>query len=313
MSETEPRSRLRRWGIPVLIAVAAVVLLYYPIGMAIVHRIDDDTSYQLPVNAVPPGGSRAVAMAAALISREVNENRWVANDPFFLPGSMLDNMPHFQLGIIAALGRFSFELTDQLGRTRGSSQTDSDLQEASGLLQYSGTKWVFDFSTSLMPTAAAEQQYRKALASLLNYNRRLSDGKAVFEKRTDNLMAVLDRISLDLGSASAALDQQVRQHSGLWDGQADDLFYTVKGKAYAYYLLLRELRVDFDSLPREAEIGPAFAQMLESLAEAGALHPLVVINAKPDALILPSHLTGLGFYILRARTQMREINGILQR
>ncbi|MFX8543064.1 DUF2333 family protein, partial [Acinetobacter baumannii] len=77
-----------------------------------------------------------------------------------------DNMPHFQLGIIAALGRFSFELTDQLGRTRGSSQTDSDLQEASGLLQYSGTKWVFDFSTSMMPTAAAEQQYRKALASL---------------------------------------------------------------------------------------------------------------------------------------------------
>lgn len=312
MSETEP-SRLRRWGIPVLVVIAAIVLLYYPVGMLITHRIGDDTSYQLPANAVPPGGSRAVAMAAALINREVNENHWVANDPFFLPGSMLDNMPHFQLGVIAALGRFSFELTDQLGRTRGSSQTDPDLQEASGLLQYSGTKWVFDFSTSMMPTAAAEQQYRKALASLLTYNRRLSEGKAVFEKRSDNLMAVLDRIALDLGSASAALDQRIRDHSGFWDTEADDLFYTIKGKAYGYFLLLRELRADFDSLPREAEIGPAFAQMLQSLQEAASLHPLVVINAAPDSTLLPSHLSGMGFFILRAHTQMREINGILQR
>lgn len=312
MSETEP-SRLRRWGIPVLVVIAAIVLLYYPVGMLIIHRIGDDTSYQLPTNAVPPGGSRAVAMAAALINREVNENHWVANDPFFLPGSMLDNMPHFQLGVIAALGRFSFELTDQLGRTRGSSQTDPDLQEASGLLQYSGTKWVFDFSTSMMPTAAAEQQYRKALASLLTYNRRLSEGKAVFEKRSDNLMAVLDRIALDLGSASAALDQRIRDHSGFWDTEADDLFYTIKGKAYGYFLLLRELRADFDSLPREAEIGPAFAQMLQSLQEAASLHPLIVINAAPDSTLLPSHLSGLGFFILRAHTQMREINGILQR
>jgi len=312
MSETEP-SRLRRWGIPVLVVIAAIVLLYYPVGMLIVHRIGDDTSYQLPTNAVPPGGSRAVAMAAALINREVNENHWVANDPFFLPGSMLDNMPHFQLGVIAALGRFSFELTDQLGRTRGSSQTDPDLQEASGLLQYSGTKWVFDFSTSMMPTAAAEQQYRKALASLLTYNRRLSEGRAVFEKRSDNLMAVLDRIALDLGSASAALDQRIRDHSGFWDTEADDLFYTIKGKAYGYFLLLRELRADFDSLPREAEIGPAFAQMLQSLQEAASLHPLIVINAAPDSTLLPSHLSGLGFFILRAHTQMREINGILQR
>jgi len=312
MSETEP-SRLRRWGIPVLVVIAAIVLLYYPVGMLIVHRIGDDTSYQLPSNAVPPGGSRAVAMAAALINREVNENHWVANDPFFLPGSMLDNMPHFQLGVIAALGRFSFELTDQLGRTRGSSQTDPDLQEASGLLQYSGTKWVFDFSTSMMPTAAAEQQYRKALASLLTYNRRLSEGRAVFEKRSDNLMAVLDRIALDLGSASAALDQRIRDHSGFWDTEADDLFYTIKGKAYGYFLLLRELRADFDSLPREAEIGPAFAQMLQSLQEAASLHPLIVINAAPDSTLLPSHLSGLGFFILRAHTQMREINGILQR
>src|SRR3546814_4617938 len=90
-----------------------------------------------------------------------------------MPGSLLDNMPNYQLGMIHALGRFAFQMVDQIGRTRGSSQTDTDLQEAAGLLQYSGTKWIFDFSTSLLPTAKSEDQYRKARRALLNYNSRL--------------------------------------------------------------------------------------------------------------------------------------------
>ncbi len=160
----------RQWIIWGAVALAVIFGLYYPVGMLLTHKIDDRLNYEAP--AIEPGSSRAVAMAAALIEREVEQNGWVANDPFFQPGSMLDNMPNFQLGIIHALGRFGFELVDQLGRTRGSSQTDSYLQEAAGLLQYSGTKWIFDFSTSLLPTAKSEQQYLKAHRALL----RLSAG-----------------------------------------------------------------------------------------------------------------------------------------
>jgi len=103
----------------------------------------------VPKAAAEAGGSRAVAMAAALIERETDQHRWVANDPFFLPSAALDNMPNFQQGMIAAIGRFAFELTDQIGRTHGSSQTDKDLQRASGQLQYPGDIWVFDWSTSI--------------------------------------------------------------------------------------------------------------------------------------------------------------------
>ena len=46
-------------------------------------------------------------MAADLIYRETEQNSWVANNPFFLPGYMLDNMPNFQKGIIYAIGRFA--------------------------------------------------------------------------------------------------------------------------------------------------------------------------------------------------------------
>lgn len=296
------------WGAAALVVVFG---LYYPVGMLLTHKIDDRLDYEASV-AAEAGGSRAVAMSAALIQREVQQNGWVANDPFFMPGSMLDNMPNFQLGIIHALGRFGFELVDQLGRTRGSSQTDSDLQEAAGLLQYSGTKWFFDFSTSFLPTAKSEEQYMKAQRALLKYNSRLAQGQAIFERRSDNLLSAMDRIAIDLGSSSAALDRRIIEGSVLWyDGQSDDLFYSIKGQAYAYYLILRELKQDYANIVRDKELSGTWDQMLESFAAAAALKPLVVVNGKTDGLLLPNHLSSMGFHILRARAQIREISNIL--
>ncbi|MDP6874515.1 MAG: DUF2333 family protein [Alphaproteobacteria bacterium] len=294
------------------IAVVVAALLYYPIGMLITHRIDDDADYQTPAALVQEEGSRAVAIAAALIEREVDENRWVANDPFFLPPAALDNMPNYQQGIISALARFAFELTDQIGRTRGTSQTDKDLQEAAGQLQYAGDVWVFDLSTSFAPTTTSEARYRKAARSLKSYNRRLADGKAVFERRADNLLATLDRFALDMGSSSANLDRHIAEHAGdLIDTRADDVFYGIKGQSYAYYLIIRELGLDYGNVLGERELGNAWAKMLESLRLTAELSPTVVVNGSPDAQAMPSHLAAQGFYLLRARTKLREITNIL--
>lgn len=308
-------ARLRsRWLMLAAIAFVLIFGLYYPVGMLIVHDIDDALDYQVPASDLPAGGSRAVAMAAALVDREVNRNGWVANDPFFMPGAALDNMPNYQLGMIHALGRFAFQMVDQIGRTRGSSQTDSDLQEAAGLLQYSGTKWIFDFSTSLLPTAKSEDQYRKARRALLQYNRRLGEEKAVFERRADNLQATLERIALDMGSSSAAIDRQIHEGRGVWiDTEADDVFYGVKGQVYAYYLLLRELREDFANVVRDRELTATWDMMQASLGAGAGLSPLIVHNAQPDAVILPNHLASMGFYVQRARTQIYEIINILQK
>ncbi|MBT5193742.1 MAG: DUF2333 family protein [Rhodospirillaceae bacterium] len=297
-------------GIGVAVVVAAV--LYYPIGMAITHAIDDDPAYQTPAADMPDGGSRAVAVAAALIAREVDEHRWVANDPFFLPPAALDNMPNYQQGISSALARFAFELTDQIGRTRGTSQTDKDLQEASGQLQYAGNVWVFDLSTSLAPTTTSEARYRKAARSLRSYNQRLAKGNAVFERRADNLLATLDRFALDMGASSAALDRHIHEHSGdMIDTLADDIFYGVKGQSYAYYLIIRELGLDYAKVLGERELTNAWAEMLDSLRHAAELSPFVVANGSPDSQAVPSHLAAQGFYLMRARTKIREITNIL--
>jgi hypothetical protein len=296
-----------------LIAVLILLFLYYPVGMMLVHHVDADPDFAPSGdNAAKTGGSQAVAVMAALIDREVNENSWVANDPFFQPGVMLDNMPSYQTGVMSALARFSFEMTDQVGRTRGSSEADPDLQKAAGLLQYPADVWLWNPSVSLAPRASSESQYRSARKALIVYNNRLSTGNATFERRADNLMATIERISSDLGSQSALLDKEVHDHSGDFiDTNADNVFYNTKGKLYGYYMILKGLGEDFAPIIKEKNLTSNWNQMLATFREAAELDPLIVVNGSPDATFQPSHLASQGFYLLRARTQAREVSNVL--
>jgi len=309
--ETLREVRPGRWGLMGLILIA-IVALYYPVGMLLASRINDDVAYAIPQDLQTANGSRAVAMTIALIRRETDETKWVANKPFIFPSSMLDNMPNFQIGLIYALSRFSIEMTDVLGRTRGSSQADPDLDKASGLLKYDGKIWVWEPSISWWPTASAEKQYRGAGKSLKRYNERLANGTAVYDKRADNLIAFLERVSADLGSASAALDAQTMgSNAGWFDTKADDIFYATKGRLYGYYLLLREIGVDFQGVIAEKNVEKVWAHMLDSMRTAAAMDPLIVTNGANDGLFVPSHLAVQGFYLLRARTQLKEVSNIL--
>ena len=139
-----PLERPGRWLRRALIALATIVLLmvlYYVGGAIWVHKIDDDPTFAAEM-VVPDSASRAVAVAADLIDREVNQNRWVANDPFFQPGYLLDNMPAYQTGIVGAVGRFTTELRDRVARVRGSSGVDPDLESAAGRINYPGDEWI---------------------------------------------------------------------------------------------------------------------------------------------------------------------------
>lgn len=307
------RARLRLTG-PVKkvgLGIGAVLLLfamlYYPIGMALHHAIDDDATYR---PQTPSGGSAAVAMAAGLIEREVDGNGWVANDPWFLPASALDNMPNFQQGLVHAMSLFAIEMTDQMGRVRGSSAADVNLEKAAGLLRYPGDRWHFDLSTSWAPTATSESQYRAAAEALMTYNDALAAGDATFDRRADNLLATLERFSADIGSESAILDRAIG-NLGTWSLTTDDTFYRTKGKLYGYQMILTALGQDFESVVQEREIGPLWSEMLASLGAAAAMDPVLIVNARPDAFFLPSHLATQGFYLLRARTRLKEITNVL--
>ena len=301
-----------RTFVRILAGLLLLILLYYLIGAFWVHKIDDNPDFA-PTDA-PAGGSQAVAVAAALIEREVDHHAWTANDPFFFPGSMLDNMPNFQQGIIYALSRFGNALTEQLARSRGTSAVDPDADRATGLLRYPGNIWLFNFDTSLAPTASSESQYRAAYRALRAYNQRVAEGNATFERRADSLINTLERFINDLGSSSAGIDEHLRNNAGwLISFSADDLFYQTKGRLYAYYMLLKGLGEDFEPVLNERNLGTVWTQMLQSAREAAEQQPWVVMNGGTSSQFVPSHLGSQGFLLLRLRTQLREVADVLQK
>lgn len=308
-----PETRRRSWRSYLLIPAVLLVLLavWYLGGMIWYHRIGDDPEFGA-VSSAPTGGSRAIAIMADLIEREIDTHEWLPNEPFFKPGYLLDNGPNFQIGMLTALSRIAVEFTDQLGRSRGSSQADPDLTNAAGLLRYPPDKWIFDLSTSWAPTAPSEQQYRAAMRSLRQYNERLGSGKATFDRRSDNLIAALDRIAADLGSVSAASYSKIESSRNTWfDFSADDLFYSNKGLLYGYHMVLRDLGEDFAQILAERQATRNWSLMLESLRHAALLQPLVVLNGALDSMVKPNHLANQAFLLLRARIQLREVGDIL--
>jgi hypothetical protein len=303
-----------RWrsGWKIALALFGVVVGGYLFGMVYAHQINDDLDFEPPPDKRVEVGSEAVAMVSALIDREINQTSWVPNNPFPFPSSLLDNMPNFQLGVMSGLSRFAVEMTDSLGRSRGSSQVDADLDKASGLLKYDGTLWVWEPSISLLPTANAESQYEAGMRSLDAYNRRLAAGQATFDRRADNLIAFLDRIAADLGSTSAILAERADEtNTGWFDSKADDIFYNAKGRLYAYYKILEALGTDFEGVLGERNAAGLWEQMLGSMRIAAGMDPLIVSNGAPDGLLFPNHLASQGFYLLRARTQLRELSSVL--
>lgn len=289
-----------KWLAPGLVGAALVA---YGSGIVLSETIDDSADFA--PGPVAERESRAIAMAAQLVFREVEQHKWVANDPFFQVTWALDNMPAFQQGIVAAVSRFT-SATNELTIRAGA--PDINLERAIGYFKYPGNVWMFDPSTSWAPTASSEKQYRAAARNLVLYNEYLASGEAMFDRRPEALRLLLARIGADMDAAAAELDAHMAEgRSALFDTQADDVFYAVKGRLYAYSLLMRELGGDFAPLLTQRDLAAAWLPMVDSLRRAAALEPLVVMNGAPDGTLLPSHLAAQGFHLLRARSQLAAI------
>src|SRR6185437_225562 len=89
-------------------------------------------------------------VTADLTDFNVNQNQWISSMILYKLGffgldwdktPFFDNQASFPRGINQAVRRTSVELVDTLGRVRGTSQVDSDLQDARGALQFDEYTW----------------------------------------------------------------------------------------------------------------------------------------------------------------------------
>ncbi len=296
-----------------LAGVAALAALYFPLGSILDHKINDDLTFAPPMPA--EGASHAVSGAIALVSREVDETGWVANTPLFAPNALLKfggNMMNYQIGQIDAVGEFALAMRRYGARGRGGASEDPDLDLAASRLQIDGARWVL--RPNLLPQRSSPAEYRIARDALVTYNERLTSGDAELELGRDNLLRVIEAVALDLGSDSGTADDAVeRGRQVLIDRRADKIFYRIKGKAYAYLILLRGLKQDFATIIEPDErVTARYEEMLMDLERAAGLRPMIVMNGATDGALAPNHLASLGFHVMRARMRMREITDILR-
>jgi hypothetical protein len=264
--------------------------------------------------------SEIAAVAADLVDFNINQNAWISsmlasklgffgmswrNTPFF------DNKAAFQLGINQVMRRTTTELVDTLGRTRGTSQIDQNLQNARTALAWDEDAWYVGLRGPTRPTPSV---YRDAIRSLRAFNASLEKCQATFDARADNLLLFLDRIAGDIGSTSDILRGQIEASDAGWfDPRADDRFWFAYGQLYAYYGILNATRSDFSAIIRERNLTALWDTMQKQMRGALNMQPWIISNGSESSFLFPSHLATMGFNLLRARSQIVELRSVLDR
>lgn len=310
-------------GKSVMIGLAVLVVAF--VGVFIYeYRIDDDPNLKPAPQFVVKGGSQAVSMAATLMDREIRH--WAPNKPWFYPIAHSSNMVSYQKGIQYAVAQWATQMTDFLGRERGSGEADPNLVAAKGLLNYDPTAFILPSATS---------QYREGIRNLDEYNRRLAQGQARYDKIASSLSDFLIKISKDMGSQSGTIEltvlspddlteaekqrltdnqrQVLSSNGGYFDGRASRVFFATKGRMYAYYVFLSGLGEDFHEVIAAKGAEEHWKNMMMSLRSGATLYKFFVANGAGGSYFTPSDLAYQGFFLLRFDKQLQEVADILNR
>jgi hypothetical protein len=336
----------RTWlvRIPIIALLALLVVLYgYFFWQTQVWTNFDPSfvnQYRLSERKVPAGQELPVAdsapataaktcqrsaivdVTADLTDFNVNQNAWISSMLLYRLGffgidwdhtPFLDNKASFQRGVNQAVRRTSAELVDTLGRVRGTSGINNDLQSARGNLQFDEYSWYFGLNP-FGPKTPTPSYYRAAVQSLRKFNTDLANCDAIFDTRADNLIQFIDRIANDIGGTSDILAERSQNHNRGWfDTRADDRFWFAYGQLYAYYAILSAAQADFLQVVAERNLGAILAGTMKQFQAALRIQPAIISNGREDGWIMPSHLATMGFYILRVRSNLVETRSILDR
>src|SRR5690606_6380230 len=264
--------------------------------------------------------SAIAAVSADLIDFNVNHNAWISSmlaskaglfgiawrrTPFF------DNKAAFQLGINQVMRRTTTELVDTLGRVRGTSQIDQNLQDARTAMAWSETAWYVGLRGPTRPTPSV---YREGMEKLRAFNASLERCQATFDARADNLMQFLDRITSDIGSTSDILRVRIEESDAGWfDFRADDRFWFAYGQLYAYYGILVATRSDFAGVIAERNLTTLWTRMESNLRASLNVQPWIISNGNESSAFFPSHLATMGFNLLQVRSNLVELRSVLDR
>lgn len=321
--------------IPVFIILVMIFLSYaYLIAITQVWSIGDERyakAYSIEKNQAGAGEeignnkcqpSAMVRVASDLIDKNVNQGTWLPSNPVYKAGlffaidwketPFFDNRAAFQLGVNQAVRRTAIELVDRLGRVRGTSSINENLQKAREAANYRENAWIFTFTPPFLQPST-QSRLREAQKYFTAFNAELASCNASFDARADNLLQFLDRVTSDIGSTSDILQKRMVDANFIgFDRRADDRYWFTYGQLYAYHGILTAMRSDFQNIFEQRNLNGVWQRIDSQLTDVMSTQPFLVANGSASSII-KSHMEAIGFDLLRVRANLVEIRDVLDR
>lgn len=238
------------------------------------------------------------------------------------PGVWLDDMPHWEYGVIIQARDMAKALRESFSRSQSQSREDEDLQKAESRLNYYQDSW-------LIPST--EAQYQEGVGYLRAYLSRLQEAKpdTHFYPRADNLVYWLRTVETRLGNLSQRLSASVGQEevseeaavqmSGVgrlkvktpWN-QLDDVFYEARGSCWALIELLKAVEVDFAPVLKDKNAQVSLRQIIRELESTQqSLYSPIILNGSGFG-VLANHSLVMASYISRANAAIIDLRRLLE-
>lgn len=245
-----------------------------------------------------PSGYATTTMIVDLMQTQLKGfGGWLPNDMPPGPGSWLDNLPNFQLGVLQIVRHASRSLRDHLSRQRTSDAVHKRADLAFSAYANEAQRWIFP---------AAENAFQRGNRELEGFAEELG-ADAGFYPRADNLVYLLEPLISELGAVNNLLLRSASETSW-WE--LDDNFYYAQGVGYATLGILQAAEVDFRGVLEDKNATEIYAQILATLEESD-FNPWMVANGNKDGF-LANHSNNLKVYLEDARQKLNSLVSILK-
>ncbi|HWV13831.1 MAG TPA: DUF2333 family protein [Cellvibrio sp.] len=275
-------------------------------------------SANLPAGVVTTAS--VIAIADSLLDKS---GGYIGNDRL-PPGVWLDNMPHWELGVLLQVRDMTKVLSTSFSQASASVIGDEDLQKAEARFNYDNNSWLFP---------ATESQYRAGTAHLKKYLLRLAqpanastyfyadaahlnDYLAGVEQRLKNLSQRLNAsVGPDINTDSAALPVTQVSANGLYNKtpwtQLDDIFFEARGSSWALIALLQAVEMDFSPVLKQKNAQQRFAQIIRELeATQKNIYSPMILNGNGFGFLV-NHSLLMASYLSRAQLAIADCRHLL--
>jgi len=252
---------------------------------------------------------------------------YLSNDVYPLSW-WLDNMPHFEFGVLVQSQDLSRILRTAYSRSPAQTEEHPALVAAERAINSSHDKWVYP---------STQRKLREAEDALIVYRSQLVDREvsdAQFYTRADNLsewLAIVERRLSELSlMLSASVGQTEMNANPAGEASADNLnqrqravlvktpwteldrvFFEARGSAWALLQFMAAAQVDFDGVLAEKNAVVSLEQVMRELE--GALNPIrspIILNGGGYGFFA-NHSLVLASYISRAHSAVSDVRALL--